>query len=274
MIRICSNNHASFSPKIVSPPLQLGCSKTQSYYSSCDVFNWATIADEFMTKHLRIDVASYQHIIYILPVQSGCSFGGLGTIGPCSNTKGSPCRVWVSGVIAQKPTVYVHELGHNLGLSHAGYMNDQYGDLTDIMGYCCNLRCFAAPHSHRLKWSAPVYTYKLPIHQPKSHVLRPLQYIMITDYTRRENIFVQLRVPNTSKYEKDLATAVNIYSFSFDNYATSNLLTTITQKGQWWHNPNSAFRVALTDITKTYAKVFIQANNFLDDAIMSERIPV
>lgn len=51
----------------------------------------------------------------------------------------------------QKPTTYFHEIGHNLYMNHAGkWGNKGYDDMSGAMGYCCDLRCHNAPHSHQV----------------------------------------------------------------------------------------------------------------------------
>lgn len=65
----------------------------------------------------------------------------------------------------QHPTAWLHELGHNLYLNHAGsYASDganglhfhAYKDDACAMGHCCLSRCFNAPHSLQLGWASPL----------------------------------------------------------------------------------------------------------------------
>ncbi len=59
----------------------------------------------------------------------------------------------------QKPVVYFHEISHNLYCNHAGKWGSRgYEDMSGAMGYCCDLRCHNAPHSHQLGWAGPVKT--------------------------------------------------------------------------------------------------------------------
>lgn len=189
-----------------------------------------------------------------MPQDTGCVFGGLGSVGPC----GTACRVWINGKIADKPTVYFHELGHNLGLNHASYMNDQYGDYTDAMGYCCQIRCFAAPHSYRLKWSQPTYKYTVPLQSQHTHNLKPGAYILVEDIYRRELLFIQFRVPNVNRYEKDLARAVNMYTLSNIESSMSQFQGALTQKGQMWYNVNGIMSVTVDSISDQKAQVTIR----------------
>jgi hypothetical protein len=56
--------------------------------------------------------------------------------------------------MAMEPGLFVHELGHNLGLQHAGKRNgDEYSDTSDVMGACCLLEptCLNAVHEDQLQ---------------------------------------------------------------------------------------------------------------------------
>jgi hypothetical protein len=52
----------------------------------------------------------------------------------------------------QEPTAYFHEISHNLGANHAGKWDSRgYEDMSGAMGYCCDVRCHNAPHSHQAR---------------------------------------------------------------------------------------------------------------------------
>ena len=52
---------------------------------------------------------------------------------------------------------------HNINLAHSGFDsltgktgNDlEYGDMSGAMGYCCDVRCYNAPHAYELGWLQP-----------------------------------------------------------------------------------------------------------------------
>lgn len=78
-----------------------------------------------------------------------------------------PCAVLPLLPVPQYPTTWMHELGHNLYLNHAGSFQQvagggtqfvAYKDDSGAMGHCCSTRCFNAPHSHQLGWSKAVDT--------------------------------------------------------------------------------------------------------------------
>ena len=66
--------------------------------------------------------------------------------------------------------MFAHELGHNLGLAHAGRAlvageatsdpdsasKMEYGDLSGAMGFCCTSRGYNAPHLIELGWATPM----------------------------------------------------------------------------------------------------------------------
>lgn len=271
MIQICSFNKSSFSNQVVPNVIQIPCD-TKNAYPTCNVYDWANYADTYTNQMMRVPSQKYNTRIYVLPPESGCGFGGLGMIGPCGND----CRVWVNGKISNQVSVYFHELGHNLGLGHASYMSDQYGDFTDAMGYCCNLRCFAAPNTYRLNWSIPLFRHDIPFTKPQTYTLLPNTYILLKDKTRQESTFVQLRVPKFLKYDKDITLAVYVYTMSFVPYAQSNYVAALTQKGNSWYSSTSAYSIELMSISGKSATVTIRPTNLLaaTDAFEETHIPV
>lgn len=111
--------------------------------AGCPYEAWDDEADQAATE-AGIDLTGYQHIIYISPFESACQWGGIAALG------GS--RVNINGnSFGEAPTATIaHELGHNLGLLHAGSWTctnegvrvqisdtcttSEYGDPFDTMG--------------------------------------------------------------------------------------------------------------------------------------------
>ena len=72
--------------------------------------------------------SAYDHVIYVLPHSSACTFGGLG------NLPGH--RVWSNGYLYVG--VLAHELGHNMGAHHANLLSctDSLGTATPYSSSC------------------------------------------------------------------------------------------------------------------------------------------
>ncbi|CAJ1440022.1 unnamed protein product [Effrenium voratum] len=98
--------------------------------------------------------SNWQHWILIFPRDViNCNFIGLGNVG-CSS---SYCYSWIPTDYSAKHQDYTHELGHNLGMGHAGVEGgNQYADYSCAMGYCCSVRCYNAPHAYELGWMTPL----------------------------------------------------------------------------------------------------------------------
>ena len=97
------------------------------------------------------DIGAYPRRVYVMPPNS-CGAGGHGTLG------GNPSQAWVFS--CEMPGVYAHNLGHNLGMSHAASAaplpEEEYGDPSDPMAFGSNrLPGFNAPHRHQMGWLAP-----------------------------------------------------------------------------------------------------------------------
>jgi hypothetical protein len=77
--------------------------------SSCDYSAWAGFA-KTAAAAAGFSAAGYQHIMYVFPYQSVCNWAGLAYL-PGTES-------WINGDLSVRVTG--HELGHNLGLHHAG----------------------------------------------------------------------------------------------------------------------------------------------------------
>lgn len=132
-------------PDVVGP-FNLSLSKV-----GCNWSAWGTAADSAVQAS-GVNLALYQHIIYVLPPYSqlpDCGWAGLAYVGGGRSYIAEP----------QSMMVYAHELGHNLSMGHAGtdpendgVMNVEYGDSSDPMGSSRALRNFNGPHMHQLGW--------------------------------------------------------------------------------------------------------------------------
>jgi hypothetical protein len=103
--------------------------------SNCD-YNSIKSYAQSAARSAGYNLSAYTHFIYAFPLNSGCSWWGLATIG------GSD--VWINNGVQVK--VVSHEMGHNFGLYHShttdcgasvvcsGGSLSEYGDWIDTMG--------------------------------------------------------------------------------------------------------------------------------------------
>jgi hypothetical protein len=96
--------------------------------------------------------SKFDHLVVVEPAQD-CGFGGIGWVGQNG--------VFLNGDVT--PGVMEHELGHNLGLWHAGAYAcgsnaiatsclAEYGDPSDVMGSPYLNHGYNAEHKHRIGW--------------------------------------------------------------------------------------------------------------------------
>ena len=124
---------------------------------ACNYSAWASAADKAVT---GVNLGNYQHRVYVLPANVGCSWAGLAYV-----SCGSSCQAWVkaySNHACGYPDAYVHEIGHNLGLLHAstdtnndGTLDCEYCDTSSFMGYATGaMRTLNGPHKVQMGWAS------------------------------------------------------------------------------------------------------------------------
>ncbi|GLC71995.1 hypothetical protein PLESTF_001193100 [Pleodorina starrii] len=97
-----------------------------------------------------------RRIMTILPQEVTCPWYGLAETS-CSK---STCFSYIHGKATSNVYTIFHELQHNHGLQHAGWMSAEYGDQTDPMG--SSPEGSSGPHCHnaasnwRIGWATPM----------------------------------------------------------------------------------------------------------------------
>ncbi len=125
------------------------------YVAGCPLYTIAGNADAAAVA-AGIDISPYHHKIYLVPPSgiSDCTWLAVGELGSYGTT--AVRRSWST---RNGPVEYAHEIGHNLGWHHAAtdpnvdeVIDNQYGDISDVMGYCCYRRKFNSVHLDQIGW--------------------------------------------------------------------------------------------------------------------------
>lgn len=212
LTNVCTYGNVIFDSVVMPYYVNIPC-PASIFTCSTDTLSWALQADDAIRQNIKnVRVDDFKYRIYILP--NGCNFAGLGVVGPCKNTT---CRIWINGGVARYPSVYFHEIMHNLGLNHAGYNGDPTGDMSDSMSYCCENKCLNAPHSNLMGYTQPLLQLSIPLLSSYEINLEPNAYIKISDQASQTHWFVQNRQSvGLENIPYGFANSVNIYTMLFN----------------------------------------------------------
>ncbi len=100
----------------------------------CPFTTWDDEADQ-AAADAGIDLSGYQHVVYAFPFRSGCSWAGIATV------DGS--RINLNGNAGSR--VIAHEVGHNLGLQHAGSWTCSVGGVRVQISDTCTISEYGDP---------------------------------------------------------------------------------------------------------------------------------
>jgi hypothetical protein len=104
------------------PPVNIPDQASQC--GGLDLTRWASKAEAAV----GVTDAAFQHIVFVFPTVPACDFVGVAEIGGK--------HVWVNGDFSVR--VLAHELGHNLGLAHAGAIQCTNAGSPAPMGDACS----------------------------------------------------------------------------------------------------------------------------------------
>jgi hypothetical protein len=248
MMDACSHGYRTYSTTVLPYTIYIPCKNSVRESVKCNSWDWSSQALNILKERSpTIYNQHYDHVIFILPDFDSCDFAGLAVIGPCS---GRDCRIWITSAYATQLATYMHEIGHTLGLLHAGFNESEYGDYSSAMGECCYQRCYNAANTQFLNWTHPKYSFNiLPFRAfSKDILLQPNEYIIVdTPYDAR--YFIQYRYPISVRYDDvfigNFSKCINVYHTEFEHPSKTDLLNLLCSPTSSWSNSKEHFTITV-----------------------------
>ncbi|KAG2500270.1 hypothetical protein HYH03_001848 [Edaphochlamys debaryana] len=229
--------------RVVFTNVPVGCSALNNAGLDFDAKReaWADEADAWVVRNLNVNVYNYLHHVYLIPQDIGG--GGSGLIN-CYNFKTKVRAYAVSSTTDPGLKTLLHEMGHNMGLSHSrGYDDNgniqEYGDGSCVMGSTTRPVMFNAPQSVALGWTVPQAVWRgsdLPAGKWTPFTLRGLADSRISslkilpgdwmngngDWDDNEHLFISFRRYNASGVEAglrpDFWNKVQVHRYSLNTW--------------------------------------------------------
>jgi autotransporter-associated beta strand protein len=236
-----------------------------------DDAKWRTLANAAATAD-GVNLNAYNRRVYTTDDFKAASWAGLGTIG------GEPS--WAMIKNANATVIYVHELGHNVGMGHAGtdFNNDgvienAYGDNSCPMASPYAWREFNAAYKVLMGWrSAPKIianptsgTYKLAGVEKAFSTLTEKQLITISVPGSSWGYYLSFKIP--VGYDATLGTTYSdklfIHRLQNNVVGGNSRLIDMMVDNETFSDTNVAFKV--TQLSHTPSNVTIRLTYFSDD---------
>ena len=212
-----------------------------------------------------VNLNGYLHRLYVVPPKaiSGCGWLALGQVG--SYGSNTVRRSWSTRI---DPIAFAHELGHNIGWHHAatdpdndGTKNVEYGDTSDLMGYCCAKRKLNSVHVDQVGWfdHSSLRDKVVDVTSPGEYSIAPLgsdpgsstypQILKITPATGRPYyLSYRQRTGMDAGMSSTYTTGVNIHRGEKSNnwsYLVKVLKTNITDPSvSEFHDPENSLTIS------------------------------
>jgi hypothetical protein len=255
---------------------------------SSTICDYSTLASQArqVAQDAGVDTSVYSRFVYTFPRNTGCTWGGLGTVG------GNPSHAWINGVY--QLTGVGHEMGHNFGLYHSHAYNCgtqtlgssctsiEYGDAQDIMGggMTNHFNAFAKEQLGWLNYGSqpPILTvstagsYTIAPYETQDTGVKALKILKSTDPTTGQKTWYYVEYRQALGFDSNFSTntdvinGVLVRTGSDSSRNTSNILdmsptsptsfrTPALQLGQSFTDPDTGLTLTLSSVSSTGAVV-------------------